>query len=126
MPHSARGPHDERRAMPRTPCDVVFNGAPISAAGSIGPSGNLTVVDISAGGIRFRSTDAFKPGDEAIVEMIGRGGAPALIGLTVIHVDAPEGVDVSFGARFTPLSPEVMRELMGDAPADVRQHRASA
>jgi hypothetical protein len=112
--------------MPRTPCDVVFNGAPISAAGSIGPSANLTVIDISAGGIRFRSRDAFRPGDEAIVEMIGRGGAPALVGLTVIHVDAPSGSDASFGARFTPLSPEVMRELMGESPADVRQHRASA
>jgi hypothetical protein len=60
MPHSPRGPHDERRAMPRTPCDVVFNGASISSVGDIGPSRNFTVIDISAGGVRFRSTDPFR------------------------------------------------------------------
>ena len=84
------------------------------------------MIDISAGGIRFRSAGSFIPGDEAIVEMIGRGDAPALVGLTIVHVDAPPGADVSFGARFAPLRAEVLRQIMGDDETEVRRHRASA
>ncbi len=126
MHHPARGHHDERRAQPRMACDVVFNGARVSESGSISGTINLTVVEISASGIRFRSIEHFEPGDEAVVEMIGRTGAPGLVGLTIIHGVPSLGSDATFGARFTPMRPEVLQAIMGNAPADIRSHRASA
>lgn len=126
MPHQPRAQHEEHRAQPRVKCDVVFNGARVTASGDISDHINFTIIEISANGVRFRCTERFAPGDEAIVEMIGRTGAPGLVGLTIVHGTPESNGELTFGASFTAMRPEVLRAMMGEAPAEVRRHRASA
>ncbi|MBL8746214.1 MAG: PilZ domain-containing protein [Phycisphaerae bacterium] len=125
MPDPSRGPHDERRAQPRMRCDVVFRGARVSSRGEVSDAVNFEVVEISAGGVRFRSAEVFRRGDEAVVEMIGRSGAPGLVALTIVH-GSGSGAEATFGARFTAMRPEVLRAVMGEGAVDIRSHRASA
>lgn len=109
MPHHAAGPHNERRAQPRMKCDLIFNGARITRAGALSETIEFSIVEISAGGIRFTSTEPFDIGDEAVVEMIARTGGPRLVGLSIVHHAPTEQGQDLFGARFTALHPERLR-----------------
>lgn len=109
MNHQSPGPASERRAQPRVKCNVVFTGARVSARGQLSAPADISVLDISAGGLRFISQLAFDIGDEAVVEMSGKGGPPRLVGLTIVrHAETETGLD-TFGARFMSMRADVLR-----------------
>lgn len=109
---SGHNPADERRREPRVDCALVFPVAAITDEGRLRPAEDLTAIDLSRGGIRLRTAAGYAPGDRAVIEMSGGSGGPGLVGLSIVHVD-PEACEV--GARFTPLSADVVRAALTPA-----------
>lgn len=109
---------------------MVFPVAHCEARGSLGPASELTALDLSAGGLRFRSGELFNPGDRAVIQMTSRSGTPGLVGLRIVHATRTVEGGSIYGACFVPLSPDTVRVALTQRPSaiqpDVRRHRASA
>lgn len=106
---------------------MVFPASRCGQGGTRGGAGEVTAVDLSAGGVRFRSEAPFEPGDRAVLTMAGGSGARALVGVEVVHATR-SGATTTCGARFMALTPDMVRSVltMPHNGRGVRAHRASA
>lgn len=90
----------------------MFPGNHLSESGELSDELVLHVIDLSAGGVRFRCDGVVVPGGRAVIRMSGSSGTPGLVGLRVVYAGDPIDGAVIAGACFTPLSPEVVRSLL--------------
>lgn len=117
-PGDGRG--QERRAYRRLPYNRrvhvgwVFRGAlselPVEVVGE----------DISRTGIRLRGATGFRTGRLGLIQIVRDDGAPAVVGVEVVHAREVGGGESIAGARFFAPGDGLVRSVLSDPSGRVR------
>lgn len=121
-------PRDDRRLERRLRVELRFPAAKLGPGGELIPLGDVHACDLSLGGVGLVAKLPVESGDAAVIQVVGRSGAPSLVGLRIIHVEQLDAEGMfRLGARFIHLEKSVIRRWLTRADGvliDLREYSA--